>query len=103
MMKTNPIADLTNAMVVMLKKLEGVISIGGIYDDLKAGEHNPTIGIGINLKGSKPYVALVLKELGVFAASDATVSGTETLAQRNARYELKGPGSDCFSWALSIN
>jgi hypothetical protein len=83
MMKTNPIADLTNAMVVMLKKLEGVISIGGIYDDLKAGEHNPTIGLGINL--------------------NATVSGTETLAQRNARYELKGPGSDCFSWALSIN
>jgi len=85
-MITNPIADLTNAMVTMLKKEEGVILIGGIYDDLKAGEHNPTIGIGINLKSNPAYVALVLQELGVFAASDATVTGAETEAQRNARY-----------------
>ncbi len=55
-MITNPIADLGNAMATMLGNIEQPVSV--VYDDLKAGEHNPTIGIGINLKNNKPYVAL---------------------------------------------
>jgi Ca2+-binding RTX toxin-like protein/GH24 family phage-related lysozyme (muramidase) len=61
----------------VIRNIEGYIA--GIYDD---GKHIATIGIGTNVQQVKAYLALTLKELGVFQA----IAG-ETDAQRNARYD----------------
>lgn len=52
--------------------------VKGIYDD---GKHIATIGIGTNVQDVRAYLALTLKELGVF-----TTKVGETDVQRNTRY-----------------
>jgi hypothetical protein len=52
------------------------------YDD---GQRKATIGIGTNIRDNRQYLALVLRKLGVFAASDARVIGPEVGAQRDQR------------------
>ena len=72
----------------MLKKEEDYIALP--YDD---GRHIATIGIGINLT-LKPYLAVVLQKLQVFATDDAREATerqaegqpAETAAERNQRY-----------------
>ena len=71
----------------MLKKLELFVPVP--YDD---GRHIPTIGIGIalqqvNASVLKENLALVLRKIGVFAASDAGAPANETTAQKNLRYQ----------------
>ncbi|HVK54292.1 MAG TPA: hypothetical protein VM532_04595, partial [Burkholderiales bacterium] len=74
----------------MLRKEEG--HVPGIYDDLSEN-HLATIGIGVNVT-LKPYMALVLRKLGVFEADDtreaaariAAGKPAETNGQRNQRY-----------------
>jgi hypothetical protein len=61
----------------LMKTFEKYIKV--IYDD---GKHIATIGIGTNVKEVKAYLALTLKELGVFQP----IAG-ETDAHRNARYD----------------
>jgi len=73
----------------LLEKLERQVEAP--YADSKG---LTTIGIGFNIRQNRPYLALVLQELGVFTASDAQEVqrrqrnnlGIETEAQRNARY-----------------
>jgi hypothetical protein len=64
----------------------------GVYDDATQ-EHLPSIGIGVNLE-VRDYLALCLRELGVFTASDQLVAASqqpgqpaETQAQRDIRYQ----------------
>jgi Ca2+-binding RTX toxin-like protein len=72
----------------MLLKLELWIDLP--YDD---GLHIPTIGIGIALQTKEGAtlagnLALVLRKIGVFAASDAGAPANETAAKRDLRYGL---------------
>ena len=55
-----------------------------VYDD---GRGIATIGIGLNIEENADYLALVLRTLGVFEASDRMLIGPESESQRNARYE----------------
>jgi len=72
----------------MLKKLERYIGLP--YDD---GSHIATIGVGIALQNKDRTavltgnLALVLRKIGVFSASDATAPVGETGAQKNLRYQ----------------
>ena len=73
--------DVRNFPSVLIE-LEGFVE--GIYDD---GGHIATIGIGTNIQDVRAYLALTLKEFGVF-----TIIINETDAQRNERYNeiIKG-------------
>jgi len=51
---------------LILEAFEGNILVP--YDDLAAG-HNATIGIGLNIRGNKDALRLVLDYLGVFQAN----------------------------------
>ncbi|MHB9119443.1 MAG: hypothetical protein ACYC2R_14410 [Burkholderiales bacterium] len=61
----------------LMRRVEDYVP--GIYDD---GKHIATIGIGANVQQVKAYLALTLKEFGVFQAKAG-----ETDAQRNTRYD----------------
>jgi len=72
----------------LIKQLENYVSQP--YDD---GKHIATIGIGIALQNQNRSavltgnLALVLRKIGVFAASDAGAPVNETTAQKNLRYQ----------------
>lgn len=74
----------------LMKKFEK--DVPGVYDD---GKGIATIGIGVNIRQNERYMALVLKELGVFQAADLQEQerrqqlglSPETEAERNTHYD----------------
>ncbi len=84
----NYLAD--DQLPALLRKFEGDVPVP--YADSKG---IATIGIGFNIRENQNYLALVLQELGVFAASDAQdlqrrATGNlpaESEAERNDRYK----------------